>query len=78
MINIFFLDRVEDESQISGKGKVAIGVEFPDKKCVIQWLGEIKSINIYSSIGEVEQIHGHGGKTRVVYFSQCNNELVPR
>jgi len=59
----FHLLRIEDESGISGTGIVAEGVVFSEGKCVLVWLTKFKSITVYDSIQELENIHGHNGKT---------------
>lgn len=65
----FYLQRDEDETGISGTGKVAEGVVFANRKVVLTWLTDVTSIVMYESIADVEHIHGHNGKTRVVYDS---------
>lgn len=62
----FYLQRDEDVSGSSGVGKVAEGVEFKDGVCCMRWLTKTSSTAIYNSIEELEQIHGHGGKTKVI------------
>lgn len=64
-MRIFILDRIEDESGVSGTGVVAEGVQFVGGKCVICWLVKPHSIGIYNSLAEVEQVHDHGGKTKI-------------
>lgn len=61
----FRLHRVEDVSGVSGTGVVAVGVVFPSGRAVMEWLGPPSSTCIYSSIGDVERIHGHEGRTKV-------------
>jgi hypothetical protein len=61
----FYLDRIEDEGGVSGVGRVAEGVEFSNGWCALCWLTKHKSVAFYENIGEVEAIHGHGGKTRI-------------
>lgn len=56
----FELIRFEDETGISGLGKVAEGVQFSSGKCVIGWIKEIPSVTVYDSIEQVVTIHGHG------------------
>lgn len=63
----FELHRIEDETGISGTGIVAQGVEFDDKTCALRWLTDCKSTSFYASMRDVETIHGHGGKTKVIY-----------
>jgi len=63
----FRLHRVEDPSGVSGVGDVAAGVVLPTGRVVLEWSVDVRSIVIYGSVAEVEQIHGHGGKTQVVW-----------
>lgn len=63
----FQLDRDEDETGISGTGIVAYGVQFPDGSCVLRWDTEVTSTVFYASVEDVERIHGHGGRTRLVF-----------
>jgi len=63
----FQLHRDEDETGISGTGIVAEGVEFSNGTVAFTWLTHQHCVNIYSSMKTVEEIHGHGGKTRIVY-----------
>jgi hypothetical protein len=65
-IKEFYLKRIEDETGISGTGVVARGVILPSGHCVIEWLTFCSSINIYKNLNDVEEIHGHHGKTLVV------------
>lgn len=69
-MNLFFLERTEDESGVSGTGVVAEGVVFSSGKAVLSWLTETSSVAVYDSIEDVERIHGHGGKTKVVFLVQ--------
>jgi hypothetical protein len=62
----FHLDRVEDVSGVSGISVVAEGVIFSDGRVAMRWLTGFRSTAIYDSIGDVEQIHGHEGRTRIV------------
>lgn len=64
-IEKFWLDRIEDESGVSGIGRVAEGVIFSTGHCVLNWLTEHRSIAIYDNIETVFRIHGHRGKTRI-------------
>lgn len=63
----FELHRDEDATGISGVGVVAQGVQFDNGKCALTWLTAVSSVAIYDSIADVEAIHGHGGKTRIVW-----------
>lgn len=66
-MRLFHLMRLEDESGVSGCGKVAQGVVFDNGKTVLCWLTKYSSVAVYTSIEELEHIHGHGGKTKVVF-----------
>lgn len=63
----FWLLRLEDESGVSGTGIVAEGVIFSGGWCALSWLTEYRSVGVYPSIEEIEAIHGHNGKTKIVY-----------
>lgn len=68
-MHLFELHRDIDETGISGTGVVAEGVVFTDGSCTLRWLpgaaGAVSTV-IYGDIADVEAIHGHGGKTRIV------------
>jgi hypothetical protein len=66
-MKIFYLKREEDESGVSGTGRVAQGFVFDNGKVAVTWLSEHPSVTIYDNIGEVHAIHGHGGKTVVEF-----------
>lgn len=60
----FILNRIEDETGISGTGTVAEGVQFSDGKVAMRWIvGEHRSTVVWDYIEAVEKIHGHGGRT---------------
>lgn len=65
-IKHFYLERVEDVSGTSGTGIVARGVILPSGTCVLEWLTFHSSICVYKNIDDVEKIHGHEGRTKVV------------
>ncbi len=58
--------RHDDESGVSGVGRVAEWVEFSDGEVVVHWLSHTPSTNHYRNMKQVEAIHGHGGKTEIV------------
>lgn len=67
----FILLRMDDETGVSGTGTVAWGVEFPDGKAVTRWKGDATSVRqtcVWDNVKHVEQVHGHGGKTLLVYI----------
>jgi hypothetical protein len=66
----FGLIRDVDETGISGTGMVARGVQFGDGTCVMRWDTGLTSTAIYDDLADLVAIHGHGGKTRVVWIEQ--------
>ena len=79
----FELHRDVDVSGVSGEGVVADGVEFdvpflyvwPDGQTTelpagwvrLRWRGEHRSTVLWPSIASVEAVHGHDGRTRIVW-----------
>ena len=66
-MRLFWLVRDIDETGVSGTGTVAEGVIFSDGTCAMRWLSHWTSTAIYGDIKLVDHIHGHNGKTRIVY-----------
>jgi Transcriptional regulator PadR-like family len=62
-MRLFELHRDTDESGVSGTGIVAEGVEYGDGTCAMRWKSGTASTAVYSSLADVEKIHGHGGAT---------------
>lgn len=67
----FALRRREDVSGVSGTGVVALGAEWPDGLVVLRWTSDWPTSVVFHDRGieSVEAIHGHGGKTQVVWLS---------
>jgi hypothetical protein len=67
-VKTFALVRDTDVTGISGTGIVAEGVEFSDGSVVLRWMTEWPTSVVFHDRGmeAVEQIHGHGGRTRIV------------
>lgn len=64
----FILWRDKDVSGVSGIGKVAEGAVFTDGTVGLRWCaGEHRSTVIWDSLESVEKIHGHDGKTRIIF-----------
>lgn len=63
----FHLLRLDDESGVSGPGVVAEGVQFTNGSTVLTWLTHLTSVAVYHSVDVLERIHGHCGKTVVVW-----------
>jgi hypothetical protein len=64
-IRKFYLQRVEDESGVSGEGVVAVGVLFSNGKVVLAWNSMVRSVTIYDSVTDLDAVHGHHGKTKI-------------
>jgi hypothetical protein len=65
---VFYLLRTEDESGVSGTGRVADGVQFSDGQCVLKWNVIGRGLGIYTDIDQVLHVHGHNGRTKVVWL----------
>ena len=79
IMKMFYLKRAEDESGVSGTGRVAQGFVFDNGKVAVTWLSEHPSVTVYDNIGEVTAIHGHGGKTELVMepdYKRAYGELL--
>lgn len=63
----FKLVRNEDESGISGTGVVAEGIEFSNGMCAMSWLTNMHSVAVYPNAKQLEAIHGHNGRTAMVF-----------
>ena len=69
----FWLVRDEDITGASGTGIVAEGVEFTGEAgegvVALRWLSDWPTSVVFHDrgIASVEAVHGHGGKTRVVW-----------
>ncbi|HTF53591.1 MAG TPA: hypothetical protein VK735_39615 [Pseudonocardia sp.] len=66
----FQLNRRVDHTGLSGTGTVADGIEWPDGTVVLRWRGDRSSTVYWSSIEDVEAIHGHDGDTAVEWVDQ--------
>jgi len=65
----FYLVRDEDETGVSGTGTVAEGTEFSDGFCVMRWIVQpAQSLGVFTTLHDLKTIHGHSGKTRVVFI----------
>lgn len=66
----FVLQREEDVSGTSGIGLVAEGCEFTSGWCAVTWMSAMGTWAWYPSIKAIEGVHGHDGKTRVVWIDE--------
>ena len=63
----FHFNRVEDASGVSGTGRVAEGVLFDNGLVALSWNSVHKCVNVYTSLAEMMAVHGHEGKTELVW-----------
>lgn len=61
------LDRKEDATGTSGTGIVAEGVLFSNGKVALTWFSHFGAVNVYDSIEVVRVLHGHQGRTVIVW-----------
>ena len=76
----FFLLRVEDVNGNTGTGKVAEGVESITGKTVLFWTIPPCKVAIYDSPLDLEQLHSHEGKTKLIWVDKehARPSRVPR
>jgi len=72
----FYLNRKQDASGVSGLGNVAEGCQFDTGWCALTWLGSKTSMCWYANIEMIEEIHGHGGMTLVVWVDDESANVV--
>lgn len=67
----FYLQRDTDETGVSGTGRVCNGVLWPDGTVSIRWCAR-SDFNSFTNwehgMTAVEEIHGHGGATRIMWI----------
>lgn len=64
---LFYLQRDEDVSGTSGPGRVADGVQWPDGSVSMRWRSVEATFVEADCIERIKRIHGHDGKTRVMW-----------
>ena len=68
----FKLVRDEDVSGVSGTGTVAEGGVVSGGRVVLAWLGRYQTMEELPNVAALEALHGHGGKTRIVYDDEAS------
>lgn len=63
----FVLHRDEDETGVSGTGEIAAGCVFADGKVAVRWKTATASTTLFDTVADMLKVHGHNGKTRLVY-----------
>lgn len=67
MVRPIHLNRFEDVNQTSGTGKVWSGCIFSNNWVAGIWNSTVPTYGWYPSLEHVEKIHGHEGKTQIVF-----------
>lgn len=67
----FYLRRDEDVHGKSGTGRVADGVLWPDGTSTIRWRTETASTTNFDRLADLEAIHGHEGRTPIVWIDSA-------
>lgn len=62
------LVRHQDVNGVSGTGVVAEGISFRDGRVAYRWTTDPRTTQTADSIEDVKTIHGHQGKTEVVWI----------
>lgn len=69
-MRLYYLERVVDNTGVSGTGVVAEICEFTDGHVAMRWLvtagAGIASWYLYDSLQELIAVHGHSGNSRVI------------
>lgn len=67
LIKKFYLLRHEDLHGHSGVGVVAVGVQLPSGKCVMEWLSQEVTETIFESAAQIVRLHSHDGRTELIW-----------
>ncbi len=70
---LFYLQRDVDVSGVSGTGIVAWGILFPGNVVALRWTSKWPTSVVFHERGieSVEAVHGHDGKTRIVWLDDA-------
>jgi hypothetical protein len=72
---LFHLQRDTDITGVSGTGRVADGVIWPDGTATLRWKGDRASTVHWDRIADAKAVHGHGGATRIVLTDNPTDRL---
>jgi len=65
-----FLARADDVTGLSGTGRVAWIVEFPDGTTVVRWcVSTVRQTAVFNSMEDVLAVHGHDGRTWAEWYN---------
>ena len=73
------MTRVEDETGVSGRGKVVEGVIYSDGTCVTRWVTEAstgRSTNIWDSYGAFVSVHINPHPTNKTIITFSDGETI--
>lgn len=73
----FVLIRLRDVTGVSGTGRVADGVQWPDGAAVLRWHGRTPSTSLWESVEAIEAVHGHEGATRTAWLDDEQARTTP-
>lgn len=73
---LFHLQRDHDVTGVSGTGRVADGVLWPDGTATLRWRGDRTSTVHWDRIEDVVAVNGFGGKT-VIVWATADAENAP-
>lgn len=66
-IKPFYLFRKTDVHGISGTGIIGLGAVLPSGRCIFEWTASNHpTITLFQNLEEIELIHGHGDKTKII------------
>lgn len=74
----FRLIRHEDVSGASGTGEVFNGCVFTDGKVAGRWNTPTASTELWDSVEDMMEIHGHGGATELRYDDEQRSDAKPK
>jgi hypothetical protein len=70
---LFHLVRDEDHTGVSGTGIVAEGAVFSTGRVALHWTSNgLNSTALHDSLENLIAIHGHGGRTRIVFMDELD------
>lgn len=64
----FVLRRDIDQTGVSGTGDIAEGVQWTSGEVSLKWRTEYWACAFYLNMAAIEKIHGHSGRTRIVWI----------
>lgn len=76
-VRVGHIFRHEDVHGVSGTGRVADVFEASNGKAIVVWTSSNPSVVVYDNVKALENTHGHGGKTDVVWVFEEEREPDP-